>query len=182
MYIEETRIKLKDGREARLRSPTVDDAQTIIDYLIQASGETHFLMRYPEEWSGLTLEFEQQLLQNSIDNPDGAMIGCFVDGKAVANCMININNTIKTKHRASVAIAVLKDYWNQGIGTQLFNALFEIAKSKGVQQIELDFIEGNNRARALYEKLGFRITGVKYDATKLKDGTLLNEYMMIKKL
>ena len=96
--------------------------------------------------------------------------------------MININTNIKSKHRASVAIAVLQDYWNQGIGTHLMNALFEIAKSKEVQQIELEFIEGNDRARALYEKLGFRITGVKYDATKLKDGTLLNEYMMIKKL
>ena len=182
MYIEETRIKFKDGREAVLRSPMVDDAQTMIDYVIQSSGETDFLMRYPEEYSGLTLEFEQQLLQSNIDNPAGAMIGCFVDDKAVASCMININTNIKSKHRASVAIAVLQDYWNQGIGTQLMNALLEIAKSKEVQQIELEFIEGNTRARALYEKLGFRITGVKYDAIKLKDGTLLNEYMMIKKL
>ena len=182
MYIEETKIKLKDGREAVLRSPNIDDAQTMIDYLIQTSGETHFLLRYPEESSGLTLEYEQQLLKNSIDNPDGAMIGCFVDDKAVASSMINVNTTIKTKHRASVAVAVLKDYWNQGIGTQLLNALFEIARSKDVQQIELDFIEGNHRARALYQKLGFRITGVKYDAIKLKEGTLLNEYMMIKKL
>ena len=52
----------------------------------------------------------------------------------------------------------------------------------GICQIELDFIEGNTRARRLYEKMGFRITGVKPDAIRLKDGTLVNEYMMLKRL
>ena len=38
------------------------------------------------------------------------------------------------------------------------------------------------RARALYEKMGFRITGVKPNAIRLKDGTLLNEYSMIREI
>lgn len=37
----------------------------------------------------------------------------------------------------------------------------EDAESReGVMQIELEFVEGNTRARHLYEKMGFRITGV----------------------
>ena len=52
----------------------------------------------------------------------------------------------------------------------------------GVRLIALDFIEGNSRARSFYEKMGFRITGVKQDAIRMKDGTFVNEYMMIKKL
>ncbi|WP_322181402.1 hypothetical protein [Neglectibacter caecimuris] len=43
-------------------------------------------------------------------------------------------------------------------------------------------MEGNARAQGLYEKMGFRITGVRPDAIRLRDGTLLNEYMMVKKL
>ena len=34
----------------------------------------------------------------------------------------------------------------------------------------------------LYEKFGFRIAGILPDAIRLKDGTLLNEYRMVKKL
>lgn len=49
-------------------------------------------------------------------------------------------------------------------------------------QIELEFVEGNVRARQLYEKMGFRITGVRPNAIRLKDGTLLNEYTMIKEI
>lgn len=61
--------------------------------------------------------------------------------------------------------------------------MFQAAEKRGgIRQIELDFIEGNDRARSLYEKMGFRITGVKPDAVRLKDGTFRNEYMMLKML
>ena len=36
--------------------------------------------------------------------------------------------------------------------------------------------------RFLYEKMGFRITGVTPNAIRLKDGTLLNEYVMIREI
>ena len=61
--------------------------------------------------------------------------------------------------------------------------MIQIAESnQDILQMELEFVEGNQRARALYEKMGFRIAGVKPDAIRLKDGTLLNEYFMVKKL
>ena len=94
-----------------------------------------------------------------------------------------IDRHIKTRHRASVAIALLKEYWNLGIGTRMLQELVHISEQRGdILQLELDFIEGNVRARALYEKMGFRITGIKPDAIRLKDGTLLNEYMMVRKI
>lgn len=78
---------------------------------------------------------------------------------------------------------MLKEYWNQGIGTRLFQELIRIAEENpNLIQMELDFVEGNSRARALYEKMGFRITGVKPNAIRLKDGTLLNEYSMIREI
>ncbi|MCR4650314.1 MAG: GNAT family N-acetyltransferase [Lachnospiraceae bacterium] len=85
--------------------------------------------------------------------------------------------------RASVAIALCKEYWNQGIGTKMFEEMIRIAQTRPEEmQLELEFVEGNTRARALYEKMGFRITGVRPDAIRLKDGTLLDEYMMIRKM
>lgn len=111
------------------------------------------------------------------------MLVCLVDGKVAGNCDISWSKGIKTKHRASVAIVLLKDYWDQGIGTRLFQELIHIAESnKDIIQIELDYVEGNYRARALYEKMGFRITGVKPNTIRLKDGTLLNEYSMVKEI
>ena len=82
-----------------------------------------------------------------------------------------------------MAIALLKEYWNLGIGTRMFEELIQIAwEREEVRQIELDFVEGNSRARGLYEKMGFRITGVKPDAIRMKDGSFVNEYMMVNRL
>ena len=77
----------------------------------------------------------------------------------------------------------LKEYWNQGLGTGMFQEMIRIAEANpDILQMELDFVEGNTRARALYEKMGFRITGVRPNAIRLKDGTLLNEYSMVREI
>ena len=61
--------------------------------------------------------------------------------------------------------------------------LIRIAEANpNVLQMELDFVEGNARARGLYEKMGFRITGIRPNAIRLRDGTLLNEYSMIREI
>ena len=108
---------------------------------------------------------------------------CIVDGKVVGNCGISFFKGMKTRHRASVAIALLSEFWNQGIGTKMFEQMIGLAEAReGVTQIELEFVEGNSRARHLYEKMGFRIAGIHPNAIRLKDGTLLNNYIMIREI
>jgi len=183
MLIKDFEFTLKDGRTAIIRSPKDEDIQGVLDYLYISSGETDFILRYPEECTKYTAEGEKQLFDrmNAADNE--TMLVCIVEGKVAGNCQITWSNGIKTRHRAHVAIALLKEYWNLGIGTRLFQELIRIAEeNENILQMELDFVEGNSRARGLYEKMGFKITGVKPDAIRLKDGTLLNEYSMVRKM
>ena len=183
MVIKDIWFELKDGRKALLRSPLEEDAESTLEYLKISAGETDFILRYPEECGKYTLESEKKLFERKNESPNEAMIMCVVDGRVVGNCEISFRTNLKTKHRASVAIALISEFWNQGIGTRMFQELIRLAEERGdVLQMELDFVEGNSRARALYEKMGFRITGVKPDALRLKDGTLLNEYMMVRKV
>lgn len=183
MIIDGFEFNLKDGRTATVRSPKDEDAQDILDYLYKSAGETEFIMRYPEECSKYTVEYEKVLFDRINKSDNEAMLACFVDGKIAGISNIAWSTWIKTKHRASIAIALLREFWNQGIGTRMCQELLRIAENnKDIIQIELDFIEGNTRARALYEKMGFRITGVKPNAVRLKDGTLLNEYSMIREI
>lgn len=110
-------------------------------------------------------------------------IACYIDGEIVGNCEISFRSGIKTSHRAGVAIAILKDYWNLGIGSAMFEELIGAAEARAETEIvELEFLEGNDRARALYEKYGFMIVGERPNAFKLKDGRLLKEYFMQKEL
>lgn len=183
MVINDVWFDLKDGRKALIRSPKEEDIQGILDYLYISAGETDYILRYPEECNRYTYEDEKKLIERLNASKLDAMLVCIVDGKVAGNCQISFNDRIKTKHRASIGIALLKEYWNQGIGTQLFLQMIRIAKEQeGVLQMELEFVERNSRARHLYEKMGFRIAGIHPNAIRLKDGTLLNEYLMIRTL
>ena len=183
MIIEPLEFQLKDGRKALIRRPRDEDVQGMLDYLYISAGETDFILRYPEECSKYTPEGEKELFDRINASDHEAMLVCLVEGKVAGNCQILWSKGMKTRHRARVAIALLKAYWNQGIGTRLFQEMIRIAEeNENILQMELDFVEGNSRARALYEKMGFRITGVKPNAIRLKDGTLLNEYSMVREI
>ena len=183
MIVEEIPFSLKDGRQALLRSPREEDIPGTLEYLRKSAGETEFILRYPEECGKYTPEGEKALFELRNASPDAAMIMCLVDGKVAGNCEIVFRRSLKTRHRADVAIALLKEYWGQGIGTKMFETMIRLAEARpDAMQLELDFVEGNTRARALYEKMGFRIAGVHPNAIRLKDGTLLNEYSMIREI
>lgn len=183
MMIDDVWFQLKDGRKALLRSPKEEDVESTLEYLYVSAGETEFILRYPEECGKYTPEGEKQLFEQKNASPDEAMIMCIVDGKVVGNCGISFFKGLKTRHRASVAIALISEFWNQGIGTRMFQEMIRLAEDReGVMQMELDFVEGNSRARHLYEKMGFRITAIRPNAIRLKDGTLLNEYTMIREI
>ncbi|MBQ9301109.1 MAG: GNAT family N-acetyltransferase [Clostridia bacterium] len=183
MIIEDIWFDLKDGRRALLRSPREEDIPGTLDYLVRSAGETEFILRYPEECGRYTPELERAVFERKNASPTEAMLMCLVDGRVVGNCDIAVLPHIKARHRATVAIALLQEYWGLGIGTRMFRELIGIAEGfPQVTQLELDFIEGNDRARRLYEKMGFRIAGVHPDAFRFRDGSLHNEYLMIRKM
>ncbi len=183
MIFKDKEIKLKDGRTGLFRAPREEDAEVLIDYLVKSSEETNFLLRYPEECREMPVEKEKAFIRSSRESDSGTMIVCIVDGKLAGNCNVSWRNKIKEKHRAELAIALIRDYWELGIGSAMMTEMIRIAEENpDITQIELEFVEGNSRARALYEKFGFRIASVHPNAIRLKDGTLLNDYLMIREV
>lgn len=179
MIFETKTITLKDGRTAILRPATAADAAPAVEWLRQTAGETDFILRVPEEVT-MTPEQEAAFFERVAQSPYDMMIWCEVDGELAGNCHLSFHNKVKTRHRCTVAIGLTQKFWGLGIGTEMFRAMIDTAKKQpGVTQMELEFIEGNSRARALYEKMGFRIVGYRPNGIRLKDGTLLNEYLMV---
>ena len=181
MILEEKKIVLKDGRQAILKSPCVEDAENLLNYIKKSCGETEFLARYPEEWN-MSVEKEEAWVNRVRSAPETLIITCYVDGQVVGNCDLSFFGGMKTRHRATIAIAILKDYWNLGIGSAMFTEIIAAAKAHGTEIMELEFIEGNDRARALYEKFGFQVVSERPNAYKLRDGSYRKEYYMQKYL
>jgi ribosomal protein S18 acetylase RimI-like enzyme len=55
-------------------------------------------------------------------------------------------------------MGVVPEARRQGIGEQLMRALIANARASGLEVLQLEVLEPNTSARALYEKLGFRTT------------------------
>lgn len=182
MIFAEKNVHLKDDRICTLRSVEVKDAEDMIEYLRIVSGETPFLLRNEDEVT-YTVEAEEQLLENKRNNPCEIMMVAEVEGVIAGNCGIVSNGSLRrVYHRCGFAIALEKQYWHLGIGSAMMDYAFCLAKEMGYEQVELEVVDGNNRAKSLYERFGFKETGKNYRALKYDDGSYRDEYKMVKLL
>ena len=149
-----------------LRPVEVKDAEAMIECLQIVSSETPFLLRNKDEVT-YTVEFEEKLLESKRDNPREIMMVAEVDGIIAGNCgIISKGNLRRVYHRCGFAIALKEAYWKLGIGSAMMNYAFFLAKEMGYEQIELEVVDGNNRAKNLYERFDFKETGKNSHALK----------------
>ncbi len=172
MIFEEKKVVLKNGVEAILKTPEISDAPELIELMGTVSGETKFLVRYKEEWEGVTVQGEEDWVRSVRESKNSFVIICRVNDEIAGICNVTFKTGMKTCHRASVGIGLRKKYWNMGIGSAMFRELINAATERsGTDFMELEFTKGNERAKSLYEKFGFQIVSEKPKAYKLKDGT-----------
>lgn len=182
MVIDKKNVILKNGLSCTLRSPSVEDAESMIDYLKTTSGETEFMIRYPEEVN-MTVEEEEGILKGIIDSKSSIMIAAFIEEELAANAGIScVGERMKLSHRATFGIAVKQKFWGMGIGNILLPEIISKASEIGFEQVELTVVESNYKAISLYEKFGFVKYGTVPNAFKLKDESYCGELIMIKTL
>ena len=90
-----------------------------------------------------------------------------LDNLIVGYITIFCRNSVKNGYRHSNeilidAIGVLEEYRNQGIGTKLLEFIKEYAVNNGYTNIRLTVTEENEKARRLYEKVGFKVKNISY--------------------
>lgn len=166
----EKQIILKNGQPCLLRHPTAEDAQKILDHMILTSAETDNMARYADEFT-MTAAQEALYLTEVEESEDAVMVSAELDGEIVANSGFNpVAKLERCRHRAELGISIRQDCWGLGIGTAVMQALIDTARQAGYEQLELDVVETNQRAIALYEKMGFVSYGLRENSFKYRDG------------
>jgi len=174
-------FELKDGRISIIREIEVKDAAETVEYLKTVMGESDFLYSYPEEIT-LTVDKEEKMIKGFNESEDILMLVAEMDGKLIANGQVSRSKKRKMRHRGNVAVTVLKEFWNLGLGKKMLLCLEDHAKVWGLSQLELDYFSGNERGQILYEKIGFVKVGEIPNAFVLKDGTRYNNITMVKSI
>lgn len=179
MLIHDRHFTLHDGRSAVIRSPEMGDAQALFDLRMRAAVETPFTGRSPGDMSTYSVEDMAQTIRNMNMDPRAYMLVCAVEGTAAAYGKEWFLTRQYESHRGSIALAVLMDYWRQGIGTHLVRTMQETAAATdGIEQLELTTASENYRAQQLYHDMGFRTVAVMPAALRLPNGHKMDRYFM----
>ena len=178
MRYDEKTVTLRDGRSCLLRSPGPEDAAGMLAHLKETAGETDFLTRYPEE-TLMTEAEEEAFLQKVLDHPRQVMLIGVVNGAIAAGASVfAVNERMKLRHRAVFGIAIVKEYWHLGLGSLMTAECIRLAREMGYEQLELQVLSGNTRARLLYEQMGFEAWGSVKNGFKLKGGSYQDDLFM----
>ena len=172
---------LKDGTKAIFKTPEVSDAKMLLNNIISVANVTDNLLSSAEDFSKLVqdISLEENFIRNNRESKNW-YIAVYIDNYIVGSCSLDLHTHKKDKHRAVIGIAIQKPYWDKGIGSLLFDEMIKIARElDDIEQIELDVISTNERAKHLYTKKGFVKVGDIPHQLKLTDGTYLDGEMMV---
>ena len=179
MEFAEKTFVLKNGQQALLRRLQPADAEKMLEFLRETSRESDFLLRYPEE-NIMGISEEVQFLEGICQSDNKIMLACVIDGSVAGNISLRGNDYRKLRHRAELALAVRKNYWHLGIGRAMLTEAVGIARNLGLKYLELDYIDGNARAKGLYESLGFQEIARIPQTYCQPDGTFADAILMRK--
>lgn len=175
-------FKTKNNKDAIIRESKPQDTKEVLNIIHKATQETGFLLLDKKDIESLDFEYEELCAYMYSNEDDDIELVCEIDKQLVGTIKIIFNSEIKLKHRAKISLCILKDYWNLGIGKAFIYQAIKLAKENNIEQLELKYIEGNKRARNLYNKIGFIEYGTIPRAVKIPDGTYKNEILMLKEL
>jgi RimJ/RimL family protein N-acetyltransferase len=159
----------KDDAAAYLELCKTADAQS--DYLLFEAGERTTSV---EEMSGR--------VEKALSSPNSTiLLAADGDGRLVGYLSVTGGEAKRNMHSAYIVIAILDGHRGMGIGSMLFRELEAWAKAKGIRRLSLGLMAENERAHALYAKMGFLEEGRKKEAFRLP-GRYVDEILMYKLL
>lgn len=155
-------IKTKDGETVIIRYPTWEDRGQF--YRL----ERETMIKEGSKGKTTRSSAHKVFMKNLLRTAEGKGVFLLADykGEIIGDAIAwTWQNTCD--HIAGAGVGVRKQYWNNGIGTQLMETIFEEVRRrvKGIKGIALESDESNKAANHIYEKLGFKIYGT------LKGGT-----------
>ena len=142
-----------------IREAVSDDAEKMILYLNQVGGESDNLLHGENEFL-VPIEGVKRKLAMGKESENSIVLIALENEQIIARAELQGYYAPRIRHKAKFSISVRKEYWNQGIGTEMLKRIIEKAKKMKIRSIELEVISDNVRGIHLYHKMGFIDIGI----------------------
>ncbi len=168
---------LRNGQTLTIRSVVPDDAVALIAYLHAVSTESEFLGFGPGEVS-MTVEQERDFLAHVGASQGSVAMAGLIGGDIVASLTFNTGFKSRTQHVGEVGMTVRRTLWGQSVGTAIAGTFLDWARREpSVTKVNLRVRTDNQRALALYQRLGFEVEGTLRRDIRV-DGQYFDHYAM----
>jgi len=161
-----------------VREAEESDAKAIISYLQDNQDQYAYMISKTKEMK-LDITYEKQMIKLHAQR-DNCIFLIAVNQKQVLG-MLNFvgGNRSRDMHDGEFGLSVHKDYFGQGIGTQLMATLMRWGRTNRViKRMTLFVMHSNKRAIKLYERYGFSMEGIRRKAVRFEDGRVQDLIMM----
>ena len=140
--------------------------------------ETEFMMLEPGERT-LTIAEQTERIKDVLSKNNQVILVAKHEAQLVGFLGAYGGSFRRNRHCAYIVIGIRQKFAGQGIGKQLFEALDQWAVDHQLHRLELTVMCHNERAVRLYQKMGYKIEGVKQDSLRV-NGKYVDEYYMAK--
>lgn len=172
-------FKAKNGQEIEIRSPYENEAQLVLDMMVDVSAHSPYILSTPESFKQKTVESQIKWFKDCQESDASILLAVFNNGRIIGFCGGHSYKDIKRRHRAGLGVTLHPDFRGIGIGQKLMEVLLDNMKRfTGIQIIELDVMLNNQQALRLYEKLGFKKAGIFPKAFILPSGEVSDNLTM----
>ena len=171
-------IELKNRQAAVVRSAAPEDAAGVLEIGRAVLAESPFVVMCPDELPA-TVEEEREWIRTYAEAAGKLILTVEVGDALVGILAFESGERRRIAHRGTLGMSVLKEWRDQGIGRALLEGLIHWGNEHPVlEKLCLSVFATNERAIALYRKMGFVEEGRCPRAIKLSPGSYADELLM----
>ena len=161
------------------RTLTENDTEAFFEMMCRLDEETEYMMYEPGERREKTKNLDRLRANIEGANSGGDFLLAAVTeaGEITGFIWASRGDLNRVLHTAYIVTGIRKAWRRQGIGTEFFNRLDDWARANSLVRLELTVECPNVGAKALYEKHGFCVEGIRPKSMKV-NGVYVDEYYM----
>jgi GNAT superfamily N-acetyltransferase len=146
---------LRDGTPVVIRFVRPDDKARLVAAFSKLEPETIYTRFFTVKKELTQAELDR------LDAPDPehriglvVTLGSGVDETIIAGASCVVLDTKGPVRSAEIAFTVEEDYQRQGLASKLLAAIVDIARSRGISQLEADVLAGNQAMLVVFQRSG----------------------------
>lgn len=158
------------GDRVTLRCPLPRDIDDRLAFPIDPAEEDAYGSEWRRDWDGRTHPTREHLAAAQQPGGPGAYHwSAEYDGRCVGSARLAVN---ASQHRATYSVGLfVPALRGRGLGREITRLVLDWAfGSLGAHRVQLEVVEGNDRAIRCYRACGFRQEGVRREAELYPDG------------